>query len=101
MLSVQTSIGIPTGGSNGDLNDRGDSAHFSGDYRHVIEAVYDTLDAVVRPVTEAMTLAREYSAGNFSARFDPGVPVSGDFIHFRTALDTIGIQMGSLIGSSF
>lgn len=91
--------GIAQAASNGDLNVRGDPAHFSGEYRHVIEAVNDTLDAVVRPVTEAMTLAREYSAGNFSARFDPGVPVSGDFIHFRTALDTIGIQMGSLIGA--
>ena len=91
--------GIAQAASNGDLNVRGDPAHFSGEYRHVIEVVNDTLDAVVRPVTEAMTLAREYSAGNFSARFDPGVPVSGDFIHFRTALDTIGIQMGSLIGA--
>ncbi len=90
--------GIAKAATNGDLNVRGDISHFSGEYRHVIEAVNDTLDAVVRPVTEAMTLAREYSSGNFSARFDPDVPISGDFIPFRSALDTIGIQMGSLIG---
>ena len=90
--------GIAQAATNGDLNVRGDISHFSGEYRHVIEAVNDTLDAVVRPVTEAMTLAREYSSGNFSARFNQDVPVSGDFISFRTALDTIGIQMGSLIG---
>lgn len=91
--------GIAHAASNGNLNMRGDISLFSGEYQHVIESVNMTLDAVVKPVTEAMLLAREYSAGNFSARFSPNIRVSGDFLPFRTALDTIGIQLGELIGN--
>ncbi len=32
-------------------------SRFGGEYRHVVEAVNNTLDAVVDPVTEAMRLA--------------------------------------------
>ncbi len=90
---------IAQAASPGNLTVRGNVSHFSGEYRHVIEAVNNTLDAVVHPVREAMNLAHAYSLGNFAARFSQDVPVSGDFIPFRTALDTIGIQMGRLIGS--
>jgi methyl-accepting chemotaxis protein len=91
--------GIAQAASLGNLTVRGNVSHFSGEYRHVIEAVNNTLDAVVHPVREAMNLAHAYSSGNFAARFSQDIPVSGDFIPFRNALDTIGIQMGRLIGS--
>ncbi|OQB38311.1 MAG: Sensory rhodopsin I transducer [Euryarchaeota archaeon ADurb.Bin165] len=90
--------GIAQAASNGDLKVRGDQERFSGEYRNVIKAVNDTLDATLKPVSEAMILANEYSSGNFSARFSEKVPVTGDFIPFRSSLDAIGIQIGSLIG---
>lgn len=90
--------GIAQAASNGNLNIRGDISRFGGEYRHVVEAVNNTLDAVVDPVTEAMRLAVEYSTGNFAARFDQNVRVCGDFISFRSALDSIGVQLGELFG---
>ena len=97
--SVIDAIGeITTAASAGNLHARGDPDIVSGEYQHVIIAVNKTLDAVAKPVIEAMRLARAYSGGDFSERFNPGVPVSGDFFEFKDALNSIGIQSSKLIG---
>lgn len=84
--------------SMGDLTKRGNVSRLSGEYQHVVEEINNTLNAVEKPVTEAMHLALSYSSGNFSARFNPKVSVLGDFIVFREALNTIGINLGILVG---
>lgn len=82
----------------GDLQARGDETGFTGSNYEVIHAVNETLDAVLTPLSEAVTLASSYADGNFSYRFNPEIPLAGDFIRFRESMDAIGIQLGSLIG---
>lgn len=83
--------------SAGDLSVRGDAGKFSGEFAHIISGVNTTLDAVIGPVNEGMRLAGEFSRNNFSARFDPSVPVSGDFVRFKDAMDNIGVQVSGTI----
>jgi len=84
--------------SAGELDVRGTTAQFSGDNSHVIQAMNDTLDAVSKPLMQAMTLASSYGEGNFSARFDENIQVLGEFEKFKTSLDAVGEQLGRLIG---
>jgi len=83
--------------ASGDLSVRGDADKFSGEFALIIKGVNATLDAVIGPLHEAMRLAREYADNNFAARFDPKVQTSGDFVSFRDAMNSIGIQVTKTI----
>lgn len=80
--------------NNGVLSARGDLSSFHGRFKDLITGINAILDNVLAPVNEAMHLANEYALGNFSARFSEDVPVQGDFVRFRDAMNTIGIDSG-------
>jgi methyl-accepting chemotaxis protein len=48
-------------------------------------------------VNEAMRLARFYASGDFTARFNENIPVAGEFVAYRDALNTIGIELSRLM----
>lgn len=81
----------------GDLSVRGDETAFSGGYRMIIAGFNKTLETITEPVNEAMRLARFYASGDFTARFDPNIPVAGEFVAYRDALNTIGIELSRLM----
>ncbi|HWQ65639.1 MAG TPA: methyl-accepting chemotaxis protein [Methanospirillum sp.] len=81
----------------GNLAVRGEADRFSGEFRKIIAGVNETLDNVISPVNEAMRLAGEYGQNNFSARFSTETQVAGDFIVFRDAMDSIGVQVSDTI----
>ncbi len=83
----------------GELSIRGDETRFQGSYREIIAGINTTLENIVRPVNESMRLAELYASGDFSARFSEAVPVSGDFIPFKEAMNTIGKETGVAIHS--
>ncbi len=49
---------------DGDLNIRGESNKFNGDYKNIIDGINSTLDAVVQPVKEASNVLIEMAKGN-------------------------------------
>jgi methyl-accepting chemotaxis protein len=77
----------------GQLATRGNADKFHGGYKEVIQGVNDTLDAVVKPVNEAMRVSNEYAKGDFTARVDENLKVQGDFVKFKQALNNIGIEV--------
>lgn len=79
----------------GKLQTRADASKHYGDYKKIVEGVNSTLDSVVTPVHEALRVSKEYAGYRFTARFDPGLNVSGDWIEFRDALNNIGIQVSA------
>jgi len=81
----------------GDLSVRGDETAFSGGYRMIIAGFNKTLETITEPVNEAMRLARYYASGDFTARFDEHIPVAGEFVAYRDALNTIGIELSRLM----
>ncbi|HII98792.1 MAG TPA: HAMP domain-containing protein [Methanoregula sp.] len=78
---------------DGKLQTRGNADKFKGGYKEIIQGVNETLNAVVVPVNEAMNVSNEYAQGNFTARFDENIPVKGDFVKFKGALNNIGIEV--------
>ena len=81
----------------GDLSVRGDESAFKGGYRMIIAGFNRTLETITEPVNEAMRLARYYASGDFTARFDEKIPVAGEFVAYRDALNTIGIELQRLM----
>jgi methyl-accepting chemotaxis protein len=81
----------------GDLSIRGDETAFRGGYRMIIAGFNKTLESITEPVNEAMRLARFYASGDFTARFDEKIPVAGEFVAYRDALNTIGIELSRLM----
>jgi len=77
----------------GDLSVRGDETAFRGGYRMIIAGFNKTLETITEPVNEAMRLARFYASGDLTARFDEKIPVAGEFVAYRDALNTIGIEL--------
>jgi len=81
----------------GKLNTRADPTRHEGDYRKIIVGVNNTLDAVIRPVNEALRMSQEYARQNFSARVDDNLRVAGDFLVFKEALNSIGISVSAAV----
>ena len=81
----------------GDLSVRGDERAFRGGYRMIIAGFNKTLETITEPVNEAMRLARFYASGDLTARFDEKIPVAGEFVAYRDALNTIGIELQRLM----
>ncbi len=81
----------------GDLSIRGDEKAFRGGYRRIIAGFNKTLETITEPVNEAMRLAGSYASGDFTARFDEKIPVAGEFVAYRDALNTIGIELSRLM----
>jgi methyl-accepting chemotaxis protein len=77
----------------GDLSVRGDEKAFRGGYKMIIAGFNKTLETITEPVNEAMRLARFYASGDLTARFDEKIPVAGEFVAYRDALNTIGIEL--------
>ncbi|PWR70363.1 methyl-accepting chemotaxis protein [Methanospirillum lacunae] len=85
-------------GVEGRLQTRADASKHRGDFRKIVEGVNETLDSVIIPVNEALRVSKEYANSNFSARVDPSLNVSGDWIAFKDALNNIGIQVSEAVG---
>jgi len=81
----------------GDLSVRGDEKAFRGGYRMIIAGFNKTLETITEPVNEAMRLAKFYAHGDFTARFDEKIPVAGEFVAYRDALNTVGIELSRLM----
>nr|WP_301662703.1 Cache 3/Cache 2 fusion domain-containing protein [Methanoculleus sp. FWC-SCC1] len=81
----------------GDLSVRGDENAFHGGYRMIIAGFNKTLETITEPVNEAMRLAKYYASGDFTARFDETIPVAGEFVAYRDALNTVGIELSRLM----
>ena len=52
---------------------------------------------MLKPLNEAMRLSSEYSAYNFSARFDEKIVVTGDFTMFKDSLNKVGVQISDAL----
>ncbi|MDD1702614.1 MAG: methyl-accepting chemotaxis protein [Methanoregula sp.] len=74
----------------GGLSVRADATRHQGEFRTIIEGFNTSLDALTLPLNEGMRVSHELSKGNFSARMDENIQVSGDFAKFRDALNGIG-----------
>lgn len=69
----------------GKLDIRGDISKFNGEYASIIKGINATLDAVIEPVTEALTVLKEMEHGNLRTRMDGNY--QGDHAEIKNALN--------------
>lgn len=81
----------------GTLDVRADIQRHKGEFSHIVEGMNRVLDSVMEPVREAYRVSEEYSRYHFSAEFNPEIPVKGEFLRFKDALNTIGTSISDAI----
>ncbi|HWQ65734.1 MAG TPA: methyl-accepting chemotaxis protein [Methanospirillum sp.] len=96
-LMAETVNNLADRATEGELMVRGDPSQYQGEFKKIITGINATLDAVIHPINGAMDLAGVYATGDYTARFDPKISVSGAFVPFRDALNRIGEQSGSAV----
>lgn len=69
----------------GRLEVRGDANRFKGEYSKLIEGINKTLDAVIEPVQEALSVLKEMSAGNLHVKMKGDY--EGDHAEIKEALN--------------
>lgn len=52
-----------------------------------------TLDSVLIPIEEAIRVSNEYAGYNFTARINPALSFSGDWVEFKEDLNNVGVQI--------
>ena len=79
----------------GKLATRADASKHFGEYRKIVQGVNNTLDAMIRPIEEAMRIADSYAGGDLTARVE--IETHGDFSRFGASLDAIGESLTALL----
>ncbi|MCU0860807.1 MAG: methyl-accepting chemotaxis protein, partial [Methanomassiliicoccales archaeon] len=80
---------------DGELSTRADASKHEGEYRSIVQGVNETLDAVIKPIEEAMRVAQSYAEGDMTARVS--VETKGDLLRFARSLDMIGESLTELL----
>lgn len=70
----------------GKLSIRGNASKFQGEYAQVVEGINNTLNAVIEPVTEAISVLREMAAGNLHVSMNGDY--SGDHAELKMSINT-------------
>lgn len=73
--------------TNGNLKTRIPTDGHDGEFLIMTRGINNLLEAFINPITEAMRIANEFSACNFSVRYDEQALVKGDFEKFKNALN--------------
>ena len=83
--------------AEGRLGTRADISKYLGANGKMIGGINNMLDVMVGPVNEAIRVSDEYARCNFKARVDNELPVKGEFLKFKNALNEIGTSVSSTI----
>ncbi|MDD1728470.1 MAG: methyl-accepting chemotaxis protein [Methanospirillum sp.] len=84
--------------TQGNLQTRIDTGTYSGDFQRIASSLNTTLTALDSPFREALRVAGQYAAYDFTARFNPSIRVTGDWLKMKEAFDTIGVQINDAFG---
>ncbi|HWQ64567.1 MAG TPA: methyl-accepting chemotaxis protein, partial [Methanospirillum sp.] len=77
---------------NGNLSRRINTGEYRGDFLAMTSRINDLVDAIVKPLNEAMKLANSYASSDFTPRFNDLIQVKGEFLTFKDAMNQVGIQ---------
>lgn len=79
----------------GKLSTRGNAGKFSGEYAKVIEGINSTLDAVIEPIQEALTVIKEMANGNLHVMMEGNY--QGDHAEIKEALNGTLINLQNYV----
>ena len=80
---------------NGDLKARGNNEKFKGSYKEIITGINSTLDAVIVPVQDGVTILEKMAKGNLAIRMDG--EYKGDHQVLKNSINKVGESLSELI----
>jgi methyl-accepting chemotaxis protein len=80
----------------GKLSVRADVGKHQGDFRKIVEGINNTLEAIVKPVNEAISVLGELSKGNLSGSVNGDY--KGDYAFMKNALNDTIRDLKNVIG---
>lgn len=91
ILDVSKEVG------KGNIHERIDPAHHSGDLKNVVEGINNILDAYSVPFEQLIETLGDYSACNFSSRIDDRLQFEGEFLVLKESINGLGKRISDVI----
>ncbi|MDE4908424.1 methyl-accepting chemotaxis protein [Methanogenium marinum] len=95
---VEDFVGTMKAMQGGDSKARAHQDQFEGVYAVIIEGLNNVIETVMGPLNESYRVMKSYADKDFSRRFDGGIMVEGDFLKLKTAINNVGVNVGSALG---
>lgn len=76
--------------TDGDFSIRADPERHHGEFQESILGLNGMLDAVTKPVHEAMRVCGAFAQADFSATIDTSIQMKGEWNEFRRSIDRMG-----------
>ena len=80
---------------DGNLTYRADISRFNGDYREMIDGINKTLDAVIRPITDAQNILERMSEKDLSQEMEGDY--KGDYSILKTAINKTIVSINEIL----
>ncbi len=94
---VDDFVGTMKAMQGGNSKARAHPDQFEGVYAIIIEGLNNVIETVMGPLNESYSVMKAYADKDFSRRFNEGLPVEGDFLKLKTALNNVGINVGTAL----
>ncbi|HWQ67545.1 MAG TPA: methyl-accepting chemotaxis protein [Methanospirillum sp.] len=92
---ISTAVAV----QSGDLTRRIEISHHEGEFREMVSGLNKMLDSFSVPLAESMRVVQQFSENDFNTKFDPTLKIAGDWVAYKSALDTIGLQISGAFSS--
>ncbi|KUK69978.1 MAG: Methyl-accepting chemotaxis sensory transducer with Pas/Pac sensor [Methanocalculus sp. 52_23] len=83
--------------TEGNFEIRADTGRYEGDFQECMVGINGMLDAVTKPVHEAMRVCGSFAQADFSAKFDANIQTKGEWEEFRKSLDRMGKVLNNTV----
>ena len=94
---VEDFVGTMNEMQGGNSRARAHPDQFEGVYAVITKGLNDVLDTIFSPVNESYRVMKAYADKDFSKRFNESIEVKGDFLKLKTAIDSVGVNVGSAL----
>jgi len=94
-MLVEETITISNAAVEGNLNARGDTSKFNGEFRNVVGGINQTLEAIEVPVSKALSVLEQMAKGNLNVTMDGAY--RGDYAAIKNALNETTANMRSYV----
>lgn len=84
-MLVEETTSISNAAVEGSLNARGDAGKFNGEFKNVVSGINQTLEAIEKPVSEALSVLEQMAGGNLHAAVKGDY--RGDYAAIKNALN--------------
>ncbi|MBI1938125.1 MAG: HAMP domain-containing protein [Ignavibacteriales bacterium] len=82
--------------ANGELHKRADTSKYSGGYKEIVHGINNTLDEILLPINEGISILEIISTGDMTVRVDGDY--KGDHQLIKNSINKLGNSLSHVIG---